>query len=274
MDYPKTVENVNLLDGKFTDGTPSGGTPASLLPSEWLNAITDEVLNILSAAGIDPNEASTTQLGSAIQSMQLNYATDTGAANAYAAAYTPAVTALQPGMVLRFKAVNANTGASTFNVNGLGAFAINGLGGQPLQGGEIAGGSIVKLLYVGASTFTLLSASGGALPVSAGTKSNHAINLGQFVSSFATPGYTKLPNGLILQSGLFTTSSSGITTITYPIAYPTAALCAVAQVASTGSNYSTSIPTANFTKNSFGMYAYSSSNTQAAITGDWFSIGY
>ena len=271
MDYPKTVTDVNLLNGKFTDGNPSGGTPASLLPAEWLNLITDEVLNILIVAGIAPDETSNTQLGSAIQSMQLNYAVDTGAANAYAATYTPAIAALQAGRVLRFKAVNANTGASTFNPNGIGASPIVGLGGQPLQGGEIVANSIVKLLDTGTG-FVLLSASGGALPVAAGTKSNHAVNLGQFVNSFTTPGYAKFPGGVIFQFGTFTTSNSGITTVTYPLTYPNAALFVQAQVASTGQLFSTSIPTANFAKGSFGMYAYNSSG-QAALTGDWFSIG-
>ena len=42
--------------------------------------------------------------------------------------------------------------------------------------------------------------------------------------SIGTSGYQKLPGGLIIQWGSFTTSSSGYTNITFPIAFPTAFL--------------------------------------------------
>ena len=47
-------------------------------------------------------------------------ATDSGSANTYAIALTPAVTAYVAGQVFHFKAGNTNTGASTLNVNALG----------------------------------------------------------------------------------------------------------------------------------------------------------
>lgn len=66
MDYPKTVPNVALSGGKFTDGDPASGTPASLVPAEWLNSVTDELLNVLAEANINPDEASNTQVRDAI----------------------------------------------------------------------------------------------------------------------------------------------------------------------------------------------------------------
>ena len=45
------------------------------------------------------------------------YAVDTGTANTYKANYIPVVKSLVDGMVLKFKALNANTGASTFTPN-------------------------------------------------------------------------------------------------------------------------------------------------------------
>ncbi len=54
----------------------------------------------------------------------IDYAVDTGSANAYVIALAPALAANVIGMLITFKATNANTGASTLNVNGIGAVAI------------------------------------------------------------------------------------------------------------------------------------------------------
>ena len=168
MDYPVSVAGVNLLNGKFTDGNPSGGVPASLDPSEWSNLVTDEMLNVITAAGLTPNETSNNQLAIAIQSGLLNYGADTGAANAYVVGYDPAVTALYVGQTFRFLALHTNTAGCTLNV-GLGPDPLLGLGGVALQGGEIPALSLVEVAYVGAAGFVLLYANGGAQQLSAGS---------------------------------------------------------------------------------------------------------
>lgn len=66
MDYPKSVPGVGLVDGKFVDENPGAGQVGSLIPSKWGNDLTDEVLNVLREAGIDPDEAATTQLREAV----------------------------------------------------------------------------------------------------------------------------------------------------------------------------------------------------------------
>ena len=68
MDYPKSVPGVGLLNGKFVDENPVAGTPGSLIPATWGNAVTQEILNVIKSAGLVPDEASTTQLLQAIQS--------------------------------------------------------------------------------------------------------------------------------------------------------------------------------------------------------------
>ncbi|AIO31808.1 phage Tail Collar domain protein [Burkholderia cenocepacia] len=67
MDYPKSVPGVGLVDGKFVDEDPIGGRAGSLIPAAWGNSITDEMLTVLRAANIDPDEASTEQLLAAIR---------------------------------------------------------------------------------------------------------------------------------------------------------------------------------------------------------------
>ena len=78
-------------------------------------------------------------------------ATDTGTANAYAIALSPAVTAYAAGQNFTFKAGAASTTASTLNVNALGTKAIKKLNDQDIASGDIESGSIVSVVYDGTS---------------------------------------------------------------------------------------------------------------------------
>lgn len=66
MDYPKSVANVGLVDGKFIDENTATGAVGSLIPSVWGNAVTDEILNALIAGDQVPDEAKHDQLAKAI----------------------------------------------------------------------------------------------------------------------------------------------------------------------------------------------------------------
>lgn len=92
---------------------------------------------------------------SGVQQSSWNFAVDTGTANAYAAAYTPAPI-LKAGLALYFKAVHANTGASTLAVNGGSAKAITKNGATALAGAEISANQIVHVVYDGRQ-FQLIS---------------------------------------------------------------------------------------------------------------------
>ncbi len=67
MDYPKSVAGVGLLNGKFTDGDAASGIKGSLDPASWANAITDEQLAIIVAAGLSPDETKSNQVLAALQ---------------------------------------------------------------------------------------------------------------------------------------------------------------------------------------------------------------
>lgn len=69
MDFPKSVPSIGLVGGKFIDEDPLSGTPGSLIPSVWGNAVTDEILHVIEAAGLAPDEENNTQLLQAIQGL-------------------------------------------------------------------------------------------------------------------------------------------------------------------------------------------------------------
>lgn len=84
---------------------------------------------------------------------------DTGSANAYAVSPPFAFTRVKYATLI-FKAVNANTGASTLNDGG-GAIAIKKGGSIALSGGEISAGQIVECIFDG-TYYQLVSWSGAS----------------------------------------------------------------------------------------------------------------
>ena len=96
---------------------------------------------------------------------------DTGSANTYAIALTPAVTAYVAGQVFHFKAANASSGASTLNVNALGAKNIKKKNDQDIAAGDIEQNAIVSVIYDGTS-FQMLSQLG----TSAGSMSSWTLS--------------------------------------------------------------------------------------------------
>ena len=87
------------------------------------------------------------------------YTDDTGTANTYGATISPAPTRLMVGMKVVIKVANANSGASTFNLNGLGAVDIKKQGTQALASGDINAGQLVPLQYDG--TYWQIVGGGG-----------------------------------------------------------------------------------------------------------------
>ncbi len=72
---------------------------------------------------------------------------DSGAADAYVVTPSPAVSSYTDGLKVVFKAANANTGASTLNVSGLGATSITRPNAVALQSGDIKANQIVTVVY-------------------------------------------------------------------------------------------------------------------------------
>ncbi|WP_445494349.1 gp53-like domain-containing protein [Pseudomonas sp. 8(2025)] len=69
MDYPKSIPGVGLVDGHFVDENPATGQVGSLIPAAWGDAITQEILNVIKAAGMAPSESNVSQLAAAVQAI-------------------------------------------------------------------------------------------------------------------------------------------------------------------------------------------------------------
>lgn len=118
-----------------------------------------------------PTVASNAYLTS-INGYLLNYYADTGTANAYAITPSPVISSYVAGQTFIFKAANANTTASTLNVNSLGVKSIKKMGSSALVSGDIASGSDVMVTYDG-TNFQMISPVAN-LPSAPGVSSGNA----------------------------------------------------------------------------------------------------
>jgi hypothetical protein len=89
------------------------------------------------------------------QNASMNFAQDTGGANAYVIAPSPAITSYVAGQVFYFDADNNNTGASTLNVSGLGVKAIQN-NGSALSANQVLAAGLTGVIYDG-TQFQLLT---------------------------------------------------------------------------------------------------------------------
>jgi hypothetical protein len=89
------------------------------------------------------------------------YATTTGTANTYAVALNPAPTAYVDGMGIVAKINVASTGASTLNVNGLGAKAIKDSLGNAITSGGLKANTPYTLRYETVSGNFIVQGKGG-----------------------------------------------------------------------------------------------------------------
>lgn len=115
-------------------------TGNNLTADEW-NQMPTEIQNIIEAIGQTLSGANLNQLGIALASYisNGNFYDDSGSANAYTLTKIgskQAAFAYVDGMRIIFEPGNTNTGASTVNVDTLGAITITGLVGGELRAGE------------------------------------------------------------------------------------------------------------------------------------------
>jgi hypothetical protein len=131
------------------------------------------------------------------------FASGTGPANTYAMAFSPALPSYEPGTAVDMLAGAGNTGASTVNINGLGAKQIRDFNGDQLVAGMILAGGIVTLRYDG-TVFRLNSTVVGVVPadgaVTAAKLADGAVTTAKLADGAVTTA--KLADGAVTNAKL------------------------------------------------------------------------
>lgn len=123
---------------------------------------------------------------SVIQENRQGYVTDSGLANAMVVSMpTKALSSYTAGLELSVLVGTTNTGASTLNVDGVGAKTILRANGSALSVGDLTSGYIVKLVYDG-TNFRLIGASETAAAASATAAATSATEAAASASAAAT----------------------------------------------------------------------------------------
>ncbi|MBM2884113.1 hypothetical protein JFK97_06885 [Chromobacterium phragmitis] len=250
----------------------------------------------------------------AMQSGSLSFGMDVGTANNYVVNLTPAQTLRQEGEVIRFKAKNTNTGASTLN-DGLGVVPLVGLAHLALQGGEIQPGGEVWVQWnstVGTGSYVLLFCTGANLQVPPGTQSRHAVQLGQVVTSSSDSAFadssgnpastswvrnamSAIANaaGFIFVAnsgnGIFKfpswlggfviqwgqgSGTSSDVVVTYPVPFPTACIQIIASSGYTPGSGSVGYVATQGASNQPSRTTFTARTNASGLAWNWLAIGY
>jgi len=105
----------------------------------------------------------------------------------YAVTVQQAQTVLVNGFSFRVKFTNANTGASTLNVNSSGAVALRQADGTALESGDIEAGTWRTVVYDGTASQWRLSGGGGGGGGGSGTVTSVAASVPSFLSVSGSP---------------------------------------------------------------------------------------
>lgn len=137
------------------------------------------------------------------------YAADSGSANAYAITVNAAIIAYADGQQFTFKAANANTTASTLNVNSIGAIALRRGDDSALVANDIVAGQIVTAAYnTTTERFQLMNM--GASASASATSAAAAASSASSASTQASNAAASAAAAAIYAAGLNDTSSTSL----------------------------------------------------------------
>lgn len=205
------------LNDKVTGGT--------LTAAEW-NQVPSEIQNVIEGLGITLSAGDLNQLGKAIAGYVANgtFYLDSGAADAYVLTTVGSkqtATGYTTGFNIQFVAGNANTGASTVNVGGLGVKSLNSDVGA-LGANNITAGDLVEAYFdgtdfilIGVDSEKVLPLTGGGV-LRAGGRNNQLRDSGAYTMPLAasvdadTPLVVELPDTFNAQAPTITRAGSDL----------------------------------------------------------------
>jgi len=253
LDYPKSVPSVGLVNGQFVDEDPIAGKPGSLIPATWGNSVTQEILNVVQAAGMAPNEASNNQLLAALRSSALFMTApqfDDGRSAATAEFVQRAL-----GSYASARGVTAPTQLTLADVGcsiGLGGNATYTVTLPDAAAPTVPSGATISLHCRNNAPVTVASKTGAQISPQGGYLASIVMNNGEsanfvkesgmwvvygtaalkysgsYAAQFGTTGYQKFPGGLIMQWVMGGSDANGNMSVSLPIRFPNAVLAGVA----------------------------------------------
>ncbi len=247
MDYPKSVPSVGLVNGQFVDEDVVAATPGSLIPAAWGNGVTQEILNVVQAAGMTPSEASNNQLLAALRSAAL-FTT----ATQFDSGRSVATTEFVQRALGSYASARGIAGAAQLTAADVGCSI--GLGGNAAytvtlpDAAAVPSGATISLhcrnsaaVTVASKTGTQISPQGAYLAsivMNSGESANFVRESGVWVvygsaalkysanyaAQFATSGYQKFPSGLIVQWVTGGSDANGNMSVSLPVRFPNAVI--------------------------------------------------
>ncbi|UCR87497.1 gp53-like domain-containing protein [Pseudomonas chlororaphis] len=280
MDYPKSVPSVGLVNGKFVDEDLLAGTPGSLIPASWGNSVTQEILGVVQAAGMTPNEEINNQLLGALHSPTL-FPTPPRFDVSRSVA-TPEFVQRALGNYSSARGVSESTQLTLADVGC--SIGLGGTTGYTVTLPDVStvpSGATISLHCRSSAVVTIASKSGAqispqgnflnSIVMSSGESANLVRESGVWAlygtaslkysalygAQLSTAGYQKYPSGLIEQWVLGGSDANGVMSLSLPIKFPNAILGGIAD-----EGYPAGWGGANVTVWSFDL---SASNTSTAV---------
>ncbi|CAI8748038.1 gp53-like domain-containing protein [Pseudomonas chlororaphis] len=224
MDYPKSVPSVGLVNGQFVDENPIAGSPGSLIPASWGNAVTEELLSVIKAAGLNPNEDMNNQLLAALRGKELF---DT--AVQFDSSKKVATTEFVSRTLGSFAGSRGVTAATELTAADIGwSIGLGGVTGYTVtlpEVGSVPAGAVISLHNRNGAVITVAGKSNGQISPQGSSLNSISMSAGEsasfvkegsywvvygtaalkyssaFSNLLATSGYQRLPGGMILQWG-------------------------------------------------------------------------
>jgi hypothetical protein len=156
MDRIAHSSHVDIGGGRrgFRSKDTVAGVPGTVATATHLNAVQEEIMAVIEAAGLVPSGANLAQLLGATHSQAANYRAAGGTANAltFSSVAGFEIAAYLPGQVFRFvTGANPSTGACTFKADALAAVPLVKRNGGALVAGDLPADTAFEGIYIAGS---------------------------------------------------------------------------------------------------------------------------